>query len=299
VAAAVDGVVAVAANDLANRSDLTRWGADWLIELKGTEVEEDVSAALATWSKEVNLWAILVPSTLWGREVASRLAARLGAGLTGDAVRLGVTDGRLVGWKPAFGGRLVAAITTKSEVSLATVRPGVLNLRAPRPARRAPTTVVSGHRIGRVTVTAQTHDDDVASLMAARAIVCVGQGVGPDEYDELRPLLGALGAELGATRRVTDREWLPRSRQIGITGHSVAPVLYIGIAVSGKFNHMVGVSGAGTIFVVNSDPEAPAFSWCDIGIVADWRAVVPLLTEALTNDSTWVGAPPPAAQPVR
>jgi electron transfer flavoprotein alpha subunit len=124
-------------------------------------------------------------------------------------------------------------------------------------------------------------DDEVEALRAARSIVAVGQGVAPDEYGELDALLKVLGAEMGATRKVTDKGWLPRSRQIGITGHSVAPALYVAIGVSGKFNHIVGARGAGTVVAINNDPDARIFEWADVGIVADWHEVVPLLVDAL------------------
>ena len=122
-------------------------------------------------------------------------------------------------------------------------------------------------------------------------MVCAGQGVPPEAYPELDGLLAVLGAELGATRKVTDRGWLPRSRQVGLTGWSLAPDLYVGIATSGKFNHLVGVARAGTVVVVNHDPEAPAFESADVGIVADWSIAVPALSAALQAAT---GSGPPA-----
>jgi electron transfer flavoprotein alpha subunit len=262
--------------------ELGSWGADRVIALSGVKVEEDVAGALVTWSGSTPPWAVLAPGTLWGREVASRVAAALGAGLTGDAVGLGVEGGRLVCWKPAFGGHLVAAITATSDVQLVTVRPGILPLRAPRPVRPVPAVeTVDVAARGRITVLEETRDDEVGALLAANAVVAVGQGVPPEEYDSLDPLCKVLGAELAASRKVTDMGWMPRSRQIGITGHSVAPALYVAIAVSGKFNHMVGTRGAGIVVAINRDPDALVFASADIGIVADWREVVPLLVDAL------------------
>ena len=112
-------------------------------------------------------------------------------------------------------------------------------------------------------------------------VVGVGTGVHPDEYPSLGPLLAILGAELGATRKVTDRGWLPRSRQVGITGRSVGPRLYVALGLSGKFNHVVGVRGAGAVLAVTSDPDALVFGSADVGVVADWHEAVPLLTAAL------------------
>jgi electron transfer flavoprotein alpha subunit len=261
---------------------LARWGADGAVSFRDVDVEEDVAASLVRFCRSSPPWAVLVPGTLWGREVAGRAAARLRTGLTGDAVGFGVEDGRLVAWKPAFGGSLVAAITCTSPVQMATVRPGVLALRAARAATRGvPVSVLSGRSRRRVTVTGSGHDDHIEALLSARAVVAVGQGVDPDAYGDLDPFLDVLGAELAASRKVTDKGWLPRARQVGITGHSVAPALYVAVGVSGKFNHVVGTRSAGVVMAVNCDPDAAIFGCADVGIVADWREAVPLLVAAL------------------
>jgi electron transfer flavoprotein alpha subunit len=117
--------------------------------------------------------------------------------------------------------------------------------------------------------------------MRAEVVVGVGTGVAPDEYGELRPLLDALGAEMAATRKVTDKGWLPRSRQVGITGRSISPRLYVAVGIAGKFNHVVGVRGAGAVLAVNCDRDAGIFEHADVGIVGDWHEVVPLLVDGL------------------
>ena len=99
----------------------------------------------------------------------------------------------------------------------------------------------------------------------------------------LDPLLAVLGAELGATRKVTDKGWQPHARQIGITGRSIAPNLYVAVALSGKFNHMVGVRSAGTILAINESPDVPVFAAADVGIVGDWRVAVPALVAELRS----------------
>jgi electron transfer flavoprotein alpha subunit len=253
----------------------------------GAPVEEDVARAVAQWATATQPWAILLPSTTWGREVGGRVAARVQAGLTGDAVALEVSrtvstgDARLLAWKPAFGGRLVAAIYCSSPIQMATVRAGVLS--APGGALDVERTSLSAEPRGRVQVLSTTRDDDIEDLATAQRVVCVGVGVKPDEYPDLEPLVHVLDAQLAATRKVTDNAWLPRARQVGITGHSIAPQLYIGIGVSGKFNHAVGIRAAGTVLAVNNDPDAPIWDHADIGIVAEWREVVPLLAARLSE----------------
>ena len=163
---------------------------------------------------------------------------------------------------------------------MATVRAGVLPRRAPR-AHTPPVTVIPIEAKSRVEILARTRDDDLDTLADARAVVGVGQGVDPSDYPNLDPLLNVLDAELAATRKVTDLGWLPRARQIGITGRTIAPRLYVSIGANGKFNHMVGVRTAGMILAINSDPDALVFDAADIGIVGDYREVVPALTAAI------------------
>lgn len=285
LARSIKGAVVAVGPELPGARELASWGADGAVSIDGVQVEEDISDVLAGWCESVRPWGVLTPGTLWGREVAARTAARLGAGLTGDAVGFGVEGGRLVAWKPAFGGRLVVAVTASSEVQLATVRPGVLSLRAPRPVKfdapDIPVDSIKGTPRGRVRVTGSERQDDVEALLSARVVVAVGAGVSPEEYGSLDSLLKVLDAELAASRKVTDKGWLPRARQVGITGHSVDPAVYIAIGISGKFNHMVGSRSAGTVLAINSDPEAPVFGWADVGIVADWHEAVPLLVREL------------------
>jgi electron transfer flavoprotein alpha subunit len=108
--------------------------------------------------------------------------------------------------------------------------------------------------------------------------------VAPDDYPDLQPLLDVLDAELAATRKVTDKGWQPRARQVGITGRSIAPRLYVAIGLSGKFNHAVGVRAAGTVLAINPDRGAPIWEHADIGIVGEWRDVVPRLTTRLREE---------------
>lgn len=282
-AAELTGIVLAITVDDADVATLSSWGADEIVHLHGDNIEEDIAAAVVELASTEDPWAILAPSTAWGREVAARVAARLDAGLTGDAVDLEIEGDRLIAWKPAFGGQLVAAIGCSSPVQMATVRAGVLPTLAPRavPAE-TPHRTVSMESRDRVRVLARTREDDLDVLAEAHTVIGVGTGVGPDEYGKLEPLRGLLDAEFGATRKVTDKGWLPRARQIGITGRSIAPRLFVSIGASGKFNHVVGVRAAETVLAINPDTAAPIWDSSDVGIVGDWREALPLLVEALS-----------------
>ncbi len=260
--------------------ELSAWGADHIVVIQRAGVAEDVAQCAADWSSTHRPWAILAPSTTWGREVASRVAARLGAGLTGDAIQLEVNDNRLVSWKPAFGGRLVAAIRATSPMQMVTVRPGVLPRLTPRAPAQPSVEVLTATSRGRIRLVSRQQNDQLDALALATRVVGVGVGVPPERYEDLTPLLRVLNAELATTRKVTDQNWLPHSRQVGITGRSIAPNLYVALGISGRFNHICGIQAADTIVAINSDAKAPIFAEADIGIVADWAACVPLLVKA-------------------
>jgi electron transfer flavoprotein alpha subunit len=254
------------------------WGADRIVRVPHSP--EDAAGVVGDGCKE-HPWAILAPSTTWGREVAGRLAVRLDAGLTGDAVELEARGEALVCWKSAFGGQAVVAVTADSAVQMVTVRPGVLPPPEPRRGQACEELPYRGPERRRVRVTDRVSDDDPARLATARAVVGVGQGVDPDRYDELQPLLSLLDGELAASRKVTDQGWLPRSRQVGITGRAVAPGLYLALGMSGRFNHMVGVRAARFVLAVNTDTDAAVFDAADAGIVGDWAEIVALLVKEL------------------
>ncbi len=281
-AAGLTGNVTAVALHEPDTAEWASWGADAIVRVDTDNVEEDVAVAVSALARELQPAIVLATSTAWGREVSSRVAAELDAGLTGDAVELETDEnGRLIAWKPAFGGQLVAAIRATSSTQMATVRAGVLPLLTPRPVERQPAETRTQTPRSRVRVLARTRDDDLDVLAQAPVVVGIGQGVAPERYDELEALRALLGAELAATRKVTDKGWLPRSRQVGITGRAIAPRLFVSIGASGKFNHTVGVRAAQTVLAINPDPSAPIFEHADAGIVAPWEEAVPLLVDAL------------------
>lgn len=266
-------------------------GADAVTIVSGSELSvystAAYTAALTEAIAERQPFAVLLPSTPNGRDLAARASARLNLGLTGDCIGLSVDDSGLAQLKPAFGGNIVAPIYSRTLPNMATVRPGVFSALRPNPARRVPESVVSStvppnDGPARVAFRA-ARDDDAASLDKARAVVCIGMGVGGSEnipgLDELRTL---LGADLICTRDVVEAGWMPRQRQVGLTGRSIAPRLYIGIGVRGDFNHAVGIQRAGTVLAVNSDRRAAFFrGQSDVGVIADWQEFVPALVEEL------------------
>ncbi len=244
-------------------------------------------------------WAVLLPATSYGRDLAPRVAARLGLGLTADCLGFELdADGHLLQLKPAFGGQVVAPILSRTLPQMATVRPGLLPVYAPRDsAPRVEPLDLSGMPEPRARVVAVTHSGaDGLSLDDARLVVSVGTGIGgPEALPEIRALAEALGRRLnlaldevavGGTRKVIDAGWLPRQQQVGITGRAVAPDLYVAIGLQGNFNHVAGMMRSRKVVAVNTDPEAPIFKAADLGVVCDWRELSAALMEEMASGST-------------
>ena len=242
---------------------------------------------------------LLFPATADGRDLAPRIAARLKLGLTGDCIGLEIDEeGNLIQLKPAFGGNIVAPILSRTRPQMATVRSGLLARAKPDWSRRAKVENLevggvesnSKRVLGRYTEAG----GDGINLDDAEVVVCVGMGLGgPEGTSAIEPLLKALDASLGSTLQVCKAGWLPTQYQVGLTGKSIRPKLYIGVGVSGQFNHVVGIQRSGIIAVINNDPEAPFFQSADFGIVGDYIQVVPALTEALGKAKERKGAGAP------
>jgi len=246
------------------------------------------TALLARTIQEHKPGAVLLGSTAIGRDLAPRVAARLGLGLTGDCVDLEVNaQGQLLQYKPAFGGNIVAPILSRTTPEMATVRPGMLKKALPNPARQAriemlwPDDTVTSP----VKVLSQTGAEagKAAALDSAEIAIGVGKGIGgPANLPVIEQLAAVLGgAPLAATRDIADLGWLPRQHQVGLTGRAIAPKLYFAIGIRGAFEHTVGIRRAGIVVAINKNPKAPIFQNADVSIVGDYAEVVPLLSKAL------------------
>ncbi len=273
---------------------LAAFGADRVYVADAPELAlystEPFCAIVADAIRAHSPYAVLVPSTANGRDLAPRVAARLNIGLTGDCIGLEVdAEGRLVQIKPAFGGNIVAPILTKTRPAMATVRPGMLAAGLPDWTRTAvvETLPVESLPASRMQLVRREVNTDVGiALDRATVIIGVGTGVGgPEKLPVVQELAVALNAPIGGTRKVVDAGWLPRQVQIGLTGRSISPRLYIAIGISGKFNHIVGIQRSGLILAINNNPDAEMFRHADYGMIGDWAQIVPALTRAFKKSN--------------
>jgi electron transfer flavoprotein alpha subunit len=265
-------------------ADVVAVAADDRLGIYSTEA---YAATMAAAISQHRPYAVLIPSTPNGRDLAARVAARLQLGLTGDCVGLEVDgDGRLVQLKPAFGGAVIAPILSKTLPNMATVRPGVIQALAPNATRVAGTITlaIDAPAVPSVRRIEMRNADlsDLADLDAAWAIIGIGKGVGgPEHIADLDPLRKLLGAEYVCTRDVVEAGWMPRQLQVGLTGRSLAPDLYIGVGIRGDFNHLVGLQRAGVLVGINNNKRTPVFRSTDVAVLADWHDFIPALIEAL------------------
>jgi electron transfer flavoprotein alpha subunit len=248
----------------------------------GAYATEPFARALAQVVQETAASAVLVPFTAMGKDFAPRAAARLGAGLVSDVVGLNLKDGRLEARRPMYAGKAYATVRWEGEPQMATLRPNVFALGTPDPGRPAevkPRTVDASAR-ARVVATEAAASGKV-ELTEAQIIVSGGRGLkGPENFHLVESLAGAFGAAVGASRAVVDAGWVDHQYQVGQTGKTVSPTLYVACGISGAIQHLAGMSSSKVIVAINKDPEAPIFKVADYGIVGDVFELLPKLTEA-------------------
>ena len=270
---------------------LVRGGADRVLTLDttglgpicGRGVADSLSDAIAAEPP----YAVLFAATADGRDLAARIAARQRLGLTGDAIDLEINDaGQLVQLKPALGGNVVAPILSKTLPNLVTLRPGVLTPSAPEDGARlalleeippaspsgADVTLVSEH---------VSEEHGALELTSAEVVVGVGMGVTEEGVPTAQQLASNIGATICTTRNVVHSGWLPHHIQVGISGRTIAPQVYLAVGIRGAFNHTVGIQKAGVILAINRNHRAAIFRAADYGIVGDWNEYLPAVVEAI------------------
>jgi len=229
---------------------------------------------------------VLFPATSLGKDLAPRVAAKLGLGLASDCTELFLENGRLEAKRPVYAGKAYVRVAFHSEPQMATLRPNVFPIEVVEEGRQAP--------VEEMPVTLQSSDlryvvkefvptaTGRVELTEADIIVSGGRGMkGPENFRMLEELADLLGAAVGASRAAVDAGWRPHSDQVGQTGKTVSPNLYIAVGISGAIQHLAGMSSSKCIVAINKDPEAPIFQKADYGIVGDLFEVVPTLIEEI------------------
>ncbi|QLD91235.1 electron transfer flavoprotein subunit alpha/FixB family protein [Natronomonas salina] len=232
---------------------------------------------------------VLIGGTHTGRDFAGRVAVPSHAGLTADCTEIDVDDdGVLQARRPAFGGNVLATIICEEHrPQMATIRPGVFESAPAEPDREGQIEHVDVvvDEADTLTEVLERNTNETVDITEADRIVAAGGGVDGD-LAPIRRLADALDAEVAASRRAVDEGWIEGSRQVGQTGKTVRPELYVAVGISGAVQHLEGMNDSDVVVAINNDPNAPIFEHADYGIVGDLFEVCPALAEALEETDT-------------
>lgn len=289
-------VAVLLGSNIAGEADrLIHYGADKVVIVDDVMLKEYVTEpytkALAQVIKECDPEIVLFGASSIGRDIAPRLASRIHTGLTADCTKLDIDPETklLLMTRPAFGGNIMATIICKDyRPQMATVRPGVMKKIEKDTSRKGEIQTM------KVDFTAADMNVKIlevvkekkksVDLTEAKLIVSGGRGIGnADGFQMIRDLANELGAEVGSSRANVDAGWIEKDRQVGQTGKTVRPDLYLACGISGAIQHVAGMEGSDLIISINKNDTAPIFDVSDLGIVGDVKVIVPKLTEALAK----------------
>jgi electron transfer flavoprotein alpha subunit len=270
---------------------LGKYGADRVIVADDARLSvyttDAYTSVIAQLVKAGEPTVLLLGASMQGKDLAGRLAARLGVGMAQDCVEFSLEDSILTAKRPIYAGKAYATVTFKDSLpQMATARPNALELNEPDESRSAD--IIDGEfnlddsQLKTKVAEVIQQEGSKVDLTEAEKIVSGGRGMKESEnYKILEELADLIGATVGASRSAVDAGWRPHSDQVGQTGKVVSPNLYIACGISGAIQHLAGMSTSKVIVAINKDPEAPIFQKADYGAVGDLFEIVPALTEEI------------------
>ena len=265
-------------------AELGKYGAAKILVADDAALAEYTADAYTNMAAEVigqvNPKVVIVGATTQGKELSARLSARLDAALASDCVAMKLVGDQVVATRPMYGGKILADVALSGTPAIVALRPNIVSVEE-APSDGAIETVTANVGDVRAQVKSKQLETGKIDLTEAEIVVSGGRGMGSDDYSAIEALADTLGAAVGASRSAVDEGWRSASDQVGQTGKTVSPNLYIACGISGAIQHLAGMSSSKVIVAINKDPEAPIFSKADYGIVGDLFEVVPALTEEI------------------
>ena len=262
--------------------ELKKYGADKILVADDPALNDYTTDAYANilsgLIQSADPAVIILGASAQGKDLAGRLAARLDAGVAMDCTAIKLDNGSLTYTRPMFGGKIVADVEVEGAPQIVAVRPNVMDITEAAKDSAVDKPALEVGEIKTTVIEKKMETDDKIELTEADIIVSGGRGTGGD-YAAIEALAAELGAAVGASRSAVDEGWRPHSDQVGQTGKTVSPTLYVACGISGAIQHLAGMSTSKYIVAINKDEEAPIFSKADFGVTGDLFDVVPAFTE--------------------
>ncbi|MDF1611105.1 MAG: electron transfer flavoprotein subunit alpha/FixB family protein [Stygiobacter sp.] len=272
-------------NEVNNIDAVGGFGISKINFLKNPALEKYSSAytdLVTDFINQNNFDIILFSATSLGRDLSPKVSARLNCGLAVDCINLDIVENNIIATRPIFAGKALLDLKLNSEKKIFVLRPNVFSAGTPNENKAEVNTINVEVSEPKVKVTEISKSEGKLDVAEADIIVSGGRGMkGPENFKMIEELAQLLGAAVGASRAVVDAGWRPHSEQVGQTGKTVSPTLYIAIGISGAIQHLAGMRSSKFIVAVNKDKDAPIFQSADYGIVADLFEILPALIEEI------------------
>jgi electron transfer flavoprotein alpha subunit len=277
----------VVGDTISNINEVSKYGIKKVIHLKNSELANYSSSGytevITNLAKESNYDILILSNTSLGKDLAPRLSVKLDAGCVVDCVKLNLSGNEIILTRPAYAGKALIDVKLLSNKKVITLRPNVFKAQVADNSAPAEIVVkeISGPNL-KSKVTSFKKSEGKLDVAEADIIVSGGRGMkGPENFHLIEELAEALGAAVGASRAVVDAGWRPHSEQVGQTGKTVSPTLYVACGISGAIQHLAGMSSSKFIVAVNKDKDAPIFNVADYGITGDVFEIIPALTNEI------------------
>ena len=274
-------------SEISNLNEVAKYGVGNITHFKNDSLANYSSSAYSTivaeFAKEISADYLLIANTAYGKDLAPRISVKIGAGCLVDCVHFDVNNGEVIATRPIYAGKALMDARLKSSIKFFTIRPNVF-----KPVEESVTAEISTKDVDSPDTSTKVVEFKKAEgkLDVAEADIIVSGGRGlktPEDFKMIEDLAGALGAAVGASRAVVDAGWRPHREQVGQTGKTVSPSLYVACGISGAIQHLAGMSSSKYIVAINKDKDAPIFGVADYGIAGDVFEILPKLTEAINS----------------
>ncbi|MCL5028444.1 MAG: electron transfer flavoprotein subunit alpha/FixB family protein [Bacteroidetes bacterium] len=277
----------IVGNEIENLDEALNYGVGKIFHLKNENLANyspsGYADVISEQAKELNTNYLVFPNTALGRDLAPRISVRLNGGCIVDCISYEISNGEVIATRPVYAGKALIDVKLKSDIKIITIRPNVFK---PQKKEKSSTASIIVKDIQSPNLKTRTIEikksEGKLDVAEADIIVSGGRGLkGPENFYLVENLAESLGAAVGASRAVVDAGWRPHNEQVGQTGKTVSPSLYIACGISGAIQHLAGMSSSKYIVAINKDKEAPIFNIADYGIAGDVLEILPKLTEEI------------------